>query len=64
MRAGACHSGRRKGATPWTRNPARRTRSAALEDLTDERIEETLKTNIFGYMYMARAALFEAVSNR
>lgn len=28
-----------------------------LEDITDERLEETMKTNIFGYFYMARAAL-------
>ena len=28
-----------------------------LEDITDERLEETFQTNIFGYVYMARAAL-------
>jgi len=28
-----------------------------LEDVTDERLEETFKTNIFGYFYMARAAI-------
>ena len=28
-----------------------------LEDITDERLEETMKTNIFGYFYMARAAI-------
>ncbi len=28
-----------------------------LADITDERLEETFRTNIFGYIYMARAAL-------
>jgi NAD(P)-dependent dehydrogenase (short-subunit alcohol dehydrogenase family) len=28
-----------------------------LDDITDERLAETMHTNIFGYMYMARAAL-------
>ena len=28
-----------------------------LEDLTDEQIDMTFRTNIYGYMYMARAAL-------
>jgi len=28
-----------------------------IEDITDERLEETMKTNIFGYFYMARAAV-------
>ncbi|RYY90223.1 MAG: SDR family oxidoreductase, partial [Comamonadaceae bacterium] len=38
-------------------NAAFQEHADSLEDLTDERIEETMKTNIFGYMYMARAAL-------
>ena len=29
----------------------------SIEDLTDEQIERTFTTNIFGYMYMARAAI-------
>jgi NAD(P)-dependent dehydrogenase (short-subunit alcohol dehydrogenase family) len=28
-----------------------------LEDITDEQLERTFRTNIFGYFYMARAAL-------
>ena len=30
---------------------------ASLEDLSDEQLERTFRTNIFGYFYMARAAL-------
>jgi NAD(P)-dependent dehydrogenase (short-subunit alcohol dehydrogenase family) len=29
----------------------------ALDDITDEQLEKTFRTNIFGYFYMARAAL-------
>ncbi|MBB5209682.1 SDR family oxidoreductase [Chiayiivirga flava] len=29
----------------------------AIEDLSDEQIDETFRTNIYGYMYMARAAV-------
>jgi NAD(P)-dependent dehydrogenase (short-subunit alcohol dehydrogenase family) len=29
----------------------------SLEDLTDERLDRTFRTNIYGYFYMARAAL-------
>jgi NAD(P)-dependent dehydrogenase (short-subunit alcohol dehydrogenase family) len=38
-------------------NAAFQLHADSLEDVTDERIEETMKTNIFGYMYMARAAI-------
>ena len=38
-------------------NAAFQEHAASLEDLTDERLEETFRTNILGYMYMARAAL-------
>ncbi len=31
--------------------------AASLEDITDERFEETMHTNVYGYFYMARAAL-------
>jgi NAD(P)-dependent dehydrogenase (short-subunit alcohol dehydrogenase family) len=38
-------------------NAAFQEHADSLEDVTDERLEETFKTNIFGYFYMARAAL-------
>lgn len=38
-------------------NAAFQEHADALEDLTDERIDETMRTNVHGYMYMARAAL-------
>lgn len=38
-------------------NAAFQQHAQSLEDLSDERIEETFRTNIFGYMHMARAAL-------
>lgn len=38
-------------------NAAFQEHADSIEDLTDERIEETMRTNIFGYMYMARAAV-------
>ncbi|MCY7369642.1 MAG: SDR family oxidoreductase [Polaromonas sp.] len=38
-------------------NAAFQTHAGSIEDLTDERIDETLRTNICGYMYMARAAV-------
>ena len=38
-------------------NAAFQLHAGSLEDVTDERLEETMKTNIFGYFYMARAAL-------
>lgn len=37
-------------------NAAFQQHAHALEDITDERLEETFRTNIFGYFYMARAA--------
>lgn len=38
-------------------NAAFQEHADSLEDLTDERIDETIRTNVHGYMYMARAAL-------
>lgn len=38
-------------------NAAFQEHAESLEDLTDERLEETLQTNLFGYIRMARAAL-------
>lgn len=38
-------------------NAAFQLHAHSLEDITDERLDETFKTNIYGYFYMARAAL-------
>ncbi|MES2483235.1 MAG: SDR family oxidoreductase [Pseudomonadota bacterium] len=38
-------------------NAAFQEHAGELDDITDERLEETMKTNIFGYIYMARAAI-------
>jgi NAD(P)-dependent dehydrogenase (short-subunit alcohol dehydrogenase family) len=38
-------------------NAAFQEHANSLEDITDERLEETFRTNIFGYFYMARAAV-------
>jgi NAD(P)-dependent dehydrogenase (short-subunit alcohol dehydrogenase family) len=38
-------------------NAAFQLHAESIEDVTDERLEETMKTNIFGYFYMARAAV-------
>jgi NAD(P)-dependent dehydrogenase (short-subunit alcohol dehydrogenase family) len=38
-------------------NAAYQRHQPSIEDLTDEQIERTFATNIFGYMYMARAAV-------
>ena len=38
-------------------NAAFQLHAQSIEDLTDERVEETFQTNIFGYIYMARAAI-------
>lgn len=38
-------------------NAAFQEHAESLEDLCDERLDETFRTNIFGYFYMARAAL-------
>ncbi len=38
-------------------NAAFQEHADSLADITDERLDETMRTNIFGYFYMARAAL-------
>ena len=38
-------------------NAAYQQHQNSLEDITDEQLERTFQTNIFGYFYMARAAL-------
>jgi NAD(P)-dependent dehydrogenase (short-subunit alcohol dehydrogenase family) len=38
-------------------NAAFQEHANSIEDITDERLEETFRTNIFGYFYMARAAV-------
>lgn len=38
-------------------NAAFQAHAASIEDLSDERIDETLRTNVGGYFHMARAAL-------
>jgi NAD(P)-dependent dehydrogenase (short-subunit alcohol dehydrogenase family) len=38
-------------------NAAFQEHAKSLEDITDDRLEETFRTNIFGYFYMARAAV-------
>jgi NAD(P)-dependent dehydrogenase (short-subunit alcohol dehydrogenase family) len=38
-------------------NAAFQLHAHSLEDISDERLKETFETNIFGYFYMARAAL-------
>ena len=38
-------------------NAAFQEHAASIDDLSDERFEETFRTNIFGYFHMAKAAL-------
>ncbi|WP_306591141.1 SDR family oxidoreductase [Geothrix sp. 21YS21S-4] len=38
-------------------NAAFQEHADSIEDITDERLEETLRTNVFGYFQMARAAM-------
>ena len=45
------------GSTCWSTTPRSRSTPQSLEDITDERLDETLRTNIYGYFHMARAAL-------
>ncbi|RYF43122.1 MAG: SDR family oxidoreductase [Comamonadaceae bacterium] len=38
-------------------NAAFQLHADTIEDISDERLDETLRTNVFGYFYMARAAV-------
>ncbi|AXT88958.1 SDR family oxidoreductase [Bordetella bronchiseptica] len=38
-------------------NAAYQEHASSLQDITDERLDETFRTNIYGYFHMARAAL-------
>jgi NAD(P)-dependent dehydrogenase (short-subunit alcohol dehydrogenase family) len=38
-------------------NAAFQLHAASITDITDERFDETLRTNVYGYFYMARAAV-------
>src|SRR5213075_2706753 len=38
-------------------NAAFQEHAESIEDITEERLEETFRTNIFGYFHMAQAAL-------
>ena len=40
-------------------NAAFQEHAESLEDISNERLDETLRTNVYGYFYMARAALPE-----
>lgn len=39
------------------KNAAFQEHAASLEDITEERFDETLRTNVYGYFHMAKAAL-------
>jgi NAD(P)-dependent dehydrogenase (short-subunit alcohol dehydrogenase family) len=38
-------------------NAAFQEHASSLQDITDERLDETMRTNVYGYFHMARAAL-------
>ena len=54
---GARRSRRSAGSTCSSTTPPSRSTPTSLEDITDERLDETFRTNIFGYFHMAQAAL-------
>ena len=41
----------------FVNNAAFQLHAESIEDITDERFDETLRTNVYGYFHMARAAL-------
>lgn len=61
--AGFCRDAVEKTAKQFSRldilvnNAAFQVHTADIEDLTDEHFDETLKTNLYGYFYMTKAAI-------
>lgn len=61
--AGFCRKAVEKTVTQFSRlgvlvnNAAFQVHTADIEDLTDEHFDKTLKTNLYGYFYMAKAAV-------
>ena len=45
------------GLSILVNNAAFQQHAKSIEDVSDQQLEETMKTNIFGYFYMARAAV-------
>ena len=44
-------------STSWSTTPRSRSTSTSFEELTDEHFDRTIKTNLYGYFYMAKAAV-------
>ena len=45
------------GSTSWSTTPPSRSMSRDFEDLTEEHFDRTMKTNLYGYFHMAKAAV-------
>ena len=55
---GASRPSRRSASsTSWSTTPPSRSTPSRSKTLTDERFDETLRTNVYGYFHMAQAAL-------